>query len=129
MTSSLLVPDAAIPGITIVRLGRREDTLATSQKAVTIRRVLATQWPALQVAAQLEHGEDHSEASPWSLGSDNGRLSLPPAVAFALLAWRHHVHPTVVATCGPTAVSVGLRGNRPSRAGAGVSPATSMGPP
>jgi hypothetical protein len=70
----LLVPDTAISGTTIAGLRRPEDALAASQEAVTIRRELAARWPdayryqleqSLQVAARLEHGEGHSETSPW----------------------------------------------------------------
>ena len=54
-------------------LGRREDALAAIREAVTIHRELAARWPdayhqeleqSLQVVASLEHGEDHSDASP-----------------------------------------------------------------
>jgi Tetratricopeptide repeat len=54
-------------------LGRREEALAVSQEAVTVRRELVRRRPdaykpkleqSLQVAAWLEHGEDLSDASP-----------------------------------------------------------------
>jgi hypothetical protein len=42
----LLVSDPVISGTTtIVGLGRPEDALAASQKAVTIHRELAARWP------------------------------------------------------------------------------------
>jgi hypothetical protein len=40
-TSSFLVADTAIPGITIAGLRQPEDVLAAGQEAVTIRRELA----------------------------------------------------------------------------------------
>jgi hypothetical protein len=74
--------------VRLADLGRREDARAASHEAVTIRRELAVRWPdayrhqleqSLQIAARLEHGEDHSETSPGSLRSDNGPLSRPLA--------------------------------------------------
>jgi len=51
--------------------------------------------------------------------SDNGPLSLPPAIAFVPLARRHHVHPSLRLYIGP-AVSVGTPAQQNGRSGAAL---------
>jgi len=73
-------------------LGRRQDALAATQEAVTIRRELAARWSeayrqeleqSLGVLAQLEASGDLSDASLADPSSDNSPLSRPPhAIAF-----------------------------------------------
>ena len=111
-------PDLAMSlhnlSLRLADLGRREDALAAIGEAVTIRRELATRWPnahyqqlerSLRVAAWLQHSE--SNASRWSLKSDNGPLSggcVGPAVA---AGWRWPVldHAPEVARLGSRATT------------------------